>query len=53
MDRMNQKVLREEAVGAAHAELATPDLEDELMVLGREDQVEQILRDLRAKKGVA
>jgi phage shock protein A len=50
MERMKDKVQREESIGAAHAELAAPDVEDELMVLGREDQVEQILRDLRSRR---
>ena len=53
LDRMKDKVQREEALGAAHAELAGVDVYDELMVLGREDQVEQILRDIRARKGAA
>ena len=51
LDRMKDNVQREEALGAAHAELAGVDVYDELMVLGREDQVEQILRDIRARKG--
>ena len=54
LDRMNDKVQREEALGAAHAELASgDDVYDELLVLGREDQVEQILKDIRARRGVA
>jgi len=53
LDRMKDKVLREEAMGAAHMELAGPDVYDELTVLAREDQVEQILRDIRARKGAA
>ena len=53
LDRMKDKVQREEALGAAHAELAGVNLDDELLVLGREDQVDQILRDIRARKGAA
>lgn len=52
-ERMKEKVQREEALGAAHAELAGTDVYDDLMALGRAEQVDQILRDLRARKGVA
>ena len=37
LDRMKDKVLREEAMGAAQMELAGPDVYDELTVLGRND----------------
>jgi phage shock protein A len=51
--RMKDKVDREEAIGAAHAELARASLDDELLALGREEEVDRILNDIRSKKLLA
>jgi hypothetical protein len=50
---MKHKVQREEAVSQAKAELAGDDLHDRLLALGREDQVEQLLNDIKARKNAA
>lgn len=50
-DRMKDKVEREEAMGKAKAELAGDDLHERLLALGREDQVEQLLLELKSRKG--
>jgi len=50
-DRMKRKVAREEAVGKAKAELLADDVEDRLAVLEKEDRIEQLLTELKAKRG--
>jgi phage shock protein A len=50
-DRMRDKVLREEAVSQAKAELGGDSLHDRLIALGREDEVERLLSDIKARKG--
>ena len=50
-DRMKHKVVREEAVSQAKAELAVDDVEDRLAVLEKEDRIEQLLGELKAKRG--
>ena len=52
-DRMKQKVNREEAIGQATAALADEDLHDRLLALGKEDQVEQVLREIKSRRGTA
>jgi phage shock protein A len=52
MDRARQKVLRSEALSAAKAELAGDDLHDRLLALGKEDQIEQLLDEIKARKGL-
>jgi phage shock protein A len=50
-DRMKHKVAREEAVGQAKAELLAGDVEDRLAALEKEDRIEQLLTELKAKRG--
>jgi phage shock protein A len=50
-DRMKHKVVREEAVSQAKAEIATDDVEDRLAALEKEDRIEQLLGELKAKRG--
>ena len=50
-DRMERKVARIEAVGQAKAELLADDVEDRLAALEKEDRIEQLLTDLKTKRG--
>ena len=51
-DRMKEKVSREEAVSQAKAELVAGNLEDRFTQLERDDEVDRLLADLKAKRGV-
>jgi phage shock protein A len=51
-DRMKEKVHREEAVSQAKAELAGGNLEDRFTQLERDDEVDRLLAELKAKRGV-
>ncbi len=48
--RMNNKVQHEEALGQAHSELAGESVEDRLKALDRDDHVERLLAELKARK---
>jgi phage shock protein A len=50
-DRMRRRVAREEAVGQAKAELLADDVEDRLAALEKEDRIEQLLTELKARRG--
>ena len=50
-DRMKHKVVREQAVSQAKAEMAVDDVEDRLAALEKEDRIEQLLAELKAKRG--
>jgi phage shock protein A len=50
-DRMKHKVARSEAVSQAKAELAVDDVEDRLAALEKEDRIEQLLNELKTKRG--
>ena len=50
-DRMKRKVAREEAVGQAKAELLADDVENRLAALEKEDRIEQLLTELKTKRG--
>jgi len=50
-DRMKRKVAHEEAVGQATAELLADDVEDRLAALEKEDKIEQLLAELKTKRG--
>jgi len=50
-DRMKHKVVREEAVSQAKAEIATDDVEDRLAALEKEDRIEQLLSELKTRRG--
>jgi phage shock protein A len=49
-DRMKAKVRRAEAIGQAKSEMASDDVEDKLATLEKEDQVEQLLAQLKTKR---
>jgi phage shock protein A len=49
-DRMKAKVRRAEAIGQAKSEMAGDDMEDKLAALEKEDQVEQLLAELKNKR---
>jgi phage shock protein A len=50
-DRMKRRVAREEAMGAAKTQLLTEDVEDRLAALEKEDRIERLLTELKAKRG--
>ncbi|HTZ98359.1 MAG TPA: PspA/IM30 family protein [Terriglobales bacterium] len=50
-DRMKHKVAREEALSHAKSELAADDMEDRLAALEKEDKIEQLLAELKTKRG--
>jgi phage shock protein A len=50
-ERMKEKVARQEAVSQAKAELAGDSLDDRFAQLERDDEVERLLADLKAKRG--
>jgi len=49
-DRMKNKVSRGEAVSQAKAELVGDDIEDRLAALGKEDEIEKLLNELKARR---
>ena len=51
-DRMKRKVAHTEAVSQAKAEIAADDIEDRLAALEKEDRIEQLLAELKTKRGV-
>ena len=50
-DRMKHKVIHEEALSQAKSELAADDVEGRLAALEKEDRIEQLLADLKTKRG--
>jgi len=50
-DRMKRKVAHNEATAQAHAELAADDVEDRLAALEKEDKIEQLLAEMKARRG--
>ena len=52
-DRMKQKVLRGEAVSQAKSEMVKDDLDGRLAKLEREDRIEQMLAELKARRGAS
>jgi phage shock protein A len=50
-DRMKHKVAHNSALSQAKSELAVDDVEDRLAALEKEDRIEQLLADLKAKRG--
>ncbi len=51
-DRMRDKVLRTEAMAGAKAELASDALNDRLLALGKEDEIEMVLQQIKSRKGI-
>jgi phage shock protein A len=52
-DRMKHKVQSEEAIGQAMAEIANDNLEERLASLDKNDEIERLLADIKARRGVA
>jgi phage shock protein A len=52
-DRMKNKVQSEEALGHAMAEMADDNLEEKLASLDKDDEIERLLAEIKAKRGVA
>ena len=52
-DRMKNKVHSEEAMSQAMAEMADDNMEEKLSALGKDDEIERMLADIKAKRGVA
>jgi phage shock protein A len=50
-DRMKRKVAQEDALSHAKSELAADDIEGRLAALEKEDKIEQLLVELKAKRG--
>jgi len=50
-DRMKRKVAHSEAVSEAKAEIAGSDINDRLAALEKEDRIEQLLAELKQKRG--
>ena len=50
-DRMKRKVAHSEAVSEAKAEIAGSDINDRLAALEKEDRIEQLLSELKQKRG--
>ena len=51
-DRMKTKVQTEEAMGQAMAEMANDNLEERLASLGKDDEIDRLLAELKAGRGV-
>jgi len=51
-DRMKDKVQRSEALSHAKAELSNSSMEDRLASLEKQDEIEKLLTELKAKRGV-
>jgi phage shock protein A len=49
-DRMKNKVSRSEAVSQAKAEMANASVEERLAALGKEDEIEKLLGELKARR---
>ena len=52
-DRMKAKVQGEEAMSHALAEMAGDSVEDKLNALGKDDEVEKVLAQLKSQRGIA
>jgi phage shock protein A len=50
LDRMKRKIGRAEAVSQAKSDLASGEVESRLALLGKEDEIEKLLRELKARR---
>ncbi len=50
-DRMKRKVAHSEAVSQAKSEIASDNIEDRLAALEKQDRIEQLLAELKSKRG--
>ncbi len=51
-DRVKDKVRRAEAVGQAKSAIATDDIEERLAALGKEEEIDKLLAEIKARKGL-
>jgi phage shock protein A len=51
-DRMSEKVLRAEAIGEAHKELAGESVEDQFAELEKNEEVERLLAEIKGRKAL-
>src|SRR5580700_5901430 len=51
-ERVKDKVQHAEAVGQAKAGIATDDIEERLAALGKEDEIDKLLAEIKTRKGV-
>jgi Phage shock protein A (IM30), suppresses sigma54-dependent transcription len=49
-DRMKNKVLRSEAISQAKAELSGNTVQDRLLALGREEEIDRLLEEMKARR---
>jgi phage shock protein A len=52
-DRVKEKVQHAEAVGQARSSIATDSIEDRLAALGKEDEIDKLLAEIKTRKGVS
>ena len=52
-DRMKRKVMHSEAVSQAQSEMASTNVEDRLEALEKEDRIDKLLADLKARRGAS
>jgi phage shock protein A len=50
-DRMKRKVARSEATSQAKSEMVVDDVEERLAALEKQDRIEQLLVELKTKRG--
>jgi phage shock protein A len=52
-DRVKDKVRHAEAVSQAKSSVATDDIEERLAALGKEDEIDKLLAEIKSRKGVS
>jgi phage shock protein A len=52
-DRLSDKVQRAEAVSQAKSGIATDDMDERLAALGKEDEIDKLLAEIKVRKGIA
>ncbi len=52
-DRMERKVMHSEAVSQAKSEMVSDNVEDRLAALEKEDKIDKLLAEMKARRGVA
>lgn len=52
-DRLKDRVQHAEAIGQAKSSIATDDIEERLAALGKEDEIDKLLAEIKGRKGVA
>jgi phage shock protein A len=51
-DRVKDKVQHAEAVSQAQSSIATDDMEERLAALGKEDEIDRLLAEIKNRKGI-